>query len=319
MGARRAPVRRKTRLHPQAKISRFWSKFNSRKPGKVTSIFPRKLYRGLAPSVTIPRGGTCNAVQSYEAARAECEAMVRRAVARCEQTNNKFTDFDFDIETDHWLGERNCLYGLERPIEDDSDSDDDEPSSDRVSRSWRTIIKSGILSSTVQFNVYQMQKYFGASNPRPDIFANRRRPMAPMAVHRVDWIFENPQFTINGYSSSDIKQGACGDCWWLVAVSNIAHRRDLMEKICVARDEDCGVYGFVFHRDGEWVPTVVDDNLYLKNLDFGLDNEVYDSRGKKARQWKKQKQTGSEALYFSKCEEENETWLPLLEKAVSSL
>lgn len=30
-----------------------------------------------------------------------------------------------------------------------------------------------------------------------------------------------------------------------------------MDKICVARDEECGVYGFVFFRDGEWISTVV--------------------------------------------------------------
>ncbi len=48
----------------------------------------------------------------------------------------------------------------------------------------------------------------------------------------------------------------------------IAHRKDLMEKVCVARDEECGVYGFVFQRDGEWVSTVVDDNLYLEYADF---------------------------------------------------
>jgi hypothetical protein len=142
---------------------------------------------------------------------------------------------------------------------------------------------------------------------------------APKSVHRLDWIFENPKFTVNGFSSSDIKQGTIGDCWWLAAVGNIAHRKDLMQKICVARDEECGVYGFVFHRDGEWISTIIDDNLYLKHENFAQKSDVYDVSGKKARLHKQQKQTGSEALFFSKCEDPNETWLPLLEKAVSSL
>ena len=40
----------------------------------------------------------------------------------------------------------------------------------------------------------------------------------------------------------------------------------------------------------------------------------YDSSGKE-RDYKKLRQTGSEALHFSHCADKNETWLPLLEKA----
>jgi hypothetical protein len=61
---------------------------------------------------------------------------------------------------------------------------------------------------------------------------------------------------------------------------------------------------------------VVDDNLYLTEEDF--DQDVYDGTGKRTRLYKKQKQTGSEALFFSKCGGANETWLPLLEKAVNN-
>jgi hypothetical protein len=89
-----------------------------------------------------------------------------------------------------------------------------------------------------------------------------------------------------------------------------------MEKLCVARNENCGIYGFVFYRDGEWFPSVVDDNLYLINEDF--DQDLYDGTGNRARLYKKQKQTGSQALFFSKCGSPNETWLPLLEEAVNN-
>lgn len=142
-----------------------------------------------------------------------------------------------------------------------------------------------------------------------------RAPMdMPGTVKRLDWVFEAPQFTIKGYSSSDIQQGSDGDCWWLAAVATIAHRKDLMSKVCVDRDEQCGAYGFVFYRDGEWASVVVDDNLYLTDGDYASDN-YNDASGKKARQWRERQQTGSEALYFSHCEDPNETWLPLLEKA----
>jgi hypothetical protein len=37
------------------------------------------------------------------------------------------------------------------------------------------------------------------------------------------------------------------------------------------------------------------------------------------RKYKKEKQTGSESLYFAQCEDANETWLPLLEKAYAKV
>ena len=98
----------------------------------------------------------------------------------------------------------------------------------------------------------------------------------------------------------------------------ICHRADLMEKICVARNEACGVYGFVFFRDGEWVPVVIDDYLFLKALDFGFGYKgegTYDPSSKDRLKHRKQKQEGSTALYFGACQDENETWLPLMQKA----
>lgn len=92
-----------------------------------------------------------------------------------------------------------------------------------------------------------------------------------------------------------------------------------MDKICVARDEECGVYGFVFFRDGEWISTVVDDNLFLVSPDFDAYSSTYDPSGKQAKKWKERNQTGSEALFFAKCEDSNETWLPLLEKAYAKI
>lgn len=89
-----------------------------------------------------------------------------------------------------------------------------------------------------------------------------------------------------------------------------------MNRVCVARDEECGVYGFVFHRDGEWVSAIVDDNLYLTYIDFAEGHgDVYDPTGEQSRKWRSQNQTGSQALYFSKCSDPNETWLPMMEKA----
>lgn len=100
-----------------------------------------------------------------------------------------------------------------------------------------------------------------------------------------------------------------------------------MQKACVIQNEECGVYGFVFFRDGEWISTVVDDNVYLKKMDFReaiqfnaeVSDGLYDPTGEKGRKYRETRQTGSEALYFAHCEDPNETWLPLLEKAYAKV
>lgn len=319
------PNRRSKGMHPQSAISRLWHQYHSRTPGKVTSIFPRELFKNLVRGADEPHSDKNNAFKSYEKARDECMAKFHKAVDHCERTNTRYCDSEFDIEADFFSKDFDCLRGLVRPeFSDDSSDDDDDYRRPRrrgsagprqVKQSLRTLQDSGLLADQqVTVNMHSLERYVSPQYPPPPSRSGSRT--LPKSVHRLDWIFENPKFTVDGFSSSDIKQGGVGDCWWLAAVGNIAHRRDLMDKICVAQDVECGVYGFVFHRDGEWISTVIDDNLYLTHEDFALGSDVYDVSGKKARLHKKQKQTGSEALYFAKCEDENETWLPLLEKAV---
>lgn len=112
---------------------------------------------------------------------------------------------------------------------------------------------------------------------------------------------------------------ACVLSRFIAAVATICSNPDLMKKVCVERNEECGVYGFVFYRDGEWIWTVIDDNLYLTYSDFDTYSDRYDPTGAKEAKYKKNNQTGSEALYFASCADENETWLPLLEKAYAKV
>lgn len=66
-------------------------------------------------------------------------------------------------------------------------------------------------------------------------------------------IFKNPKFYVDGAAAADVRQGKTGDCYFLAAVGALGNKQGLIDRVCIARDEEVGVYGFVFHR-GENVP-----------------------------------------------------------------
>lgn len=295
---------------PQAAIDEFWDSLITKKPAKVTKIFPQSLYANLLPRQhPIGKVTGKNAAESYQAAAAECCARVKRIVKECIRTNEKFTDPDFDISN---LSDENCLEGLMHWYNEKTEKSP-AVSASQLGRALSTLIQSGVfMADGAPFDF----------NTTAKILTQRsnRSLDGPKSVHRIDWIFDKPEFVIDGFSSSDLKQGSSGDCWFIAAASTICANPSLMKKVCVARDEECGVYGFVFYRDGEWVWTVVDDNLYLNNADFDAEwGDRYDPTNARETKYKKNYQTGSEALYFASCADENETWLPLLEKAYAKI
>ncbi|KAG9018188.1 hypothetical protein FRB90_011937 [Tulasnella sp. 427] len=140
-------------------------------------------------------------------------------------------------------------------------------------------------------------------------------------VRRVTEMAPNRQFFVDGVSASDICQGALGDCWFLSALAVAATTRDVIQKICVAKDQDVGIYGFIFWRDSGWAEVIIDDLLCTKippwnelgQIDRGMfknDKKVYKERARQGL---------FENLYFAKCKTDNETWVPLIEKAYAKL
>jgi hypothetical protein len=155
-------------------------------------------------------------------------------------------------------------------------------------------------------------------------------------VKRIEDIFDEPHFFEDGAAiANDVKQGAVGDCWFLAAITALSGKSELIERLCVARDEKVGVYGFVFHRDGEWVSEIVDDRLALRYSDeqqaHPTDYLVVVRGDKNAmntplsdmsyavqrlpKEFRENLRKGSKALYFGRCKESEDTWLPLIEKA----
>ncbi|TVY39248.1 Calpain-type cysteine protease [Lachnellula subtilissima] len=142
----------------------------------------------------------------------------------------------------------------------------------------------------------------------------------PKAVKRVHEIFEEPTFLKDKISPADVKQGSIGDCWLLAGLTALANMEVGIRRICVEYDRKIGIYGFVFHRDGEWIISVIDDKLYLKSPDWdspSVQRHLLEQTDREdvEKEYRKTYQTGSQALFFAHCRDQNETWLPLLEKA----
>ncbi|KAJ7202645.1 hypothetical protein GGX14DRAFT_370195 [Mycena pura] len=143
----------------------------------------------------------------------------------------------------------------------------------------------------------------------------------PSDVQRVADLFEKPQFFADGSHSNEIIQGQkCSNCWFISALAATSTVKGLVEKYCVARDEQVGVYGFVFWRDVRWVSVIVDDLLYTsipkyeelsiaEKALFQNDKEKYNASARK----------GNKTLYFAKSGTLGETWVPLVEKAYAKL
>jgi hypothetical protein len=132
-------------------------------------------------------------------------------------------------------------------------------------------------------------------------------------------------FNAEGACGDDVMQGSLGNCWFIAALVSVAAKPGLMQRLCVARDEAVGVYGFVFFRDGTWIPEIVDDRLFIHVSD-GDDlfvGKYVDERQTRSTfnnsnditKLRESLQKGGEALYFSRCRDSQDTWLPLIEKA----
>eukprot|EP00927_Polykrikos_kofoidii_P075699 TRINITY_DN720_c0_g2_i1.p1 TRINITY_DN720_c0_g2~~TRINITY_DN720_c0_g2_i1.p1 ORF type:complete len:838 (-),score=214.84 TRINITY_DN720_c0_g2_i1:45-2558(-) len=115
----------------------------------------------------------------------------------------------------------------------------------------------------------------------------------PHAWKRLSEIVSEPVLIKDENKPSGIKQGDFGDCWLLGAIDAVLARDPRScKKLFVKYDFEVGVFGVRFCRDGEWVYVIIDD--YLPVTDEG-------------------------SLLYASARDEQEVWLPLLEKAFCKL
>ncbi|KAL8393228.1 hypothetical protein RB595_003137 [Gaeumannomyces hyphopodioides] len=297
---------------PQEKLDGFWSTFSARTPGKATRLLPQKEYGAGSRRSSKGVGSTQQTQASYEEAAAHCRAKVAQIVKESRRVNQRYRDPHFDLELDLQLGMRDCLESL-----------------DNIKAAAPPRRPGPSNRGGAQEQGQQQQQPAGEGDPRSQAPPSGRRRLGgfepgfnPMAVHRVVDIFDKPQFYIDGPTANDVRQGRdMGDCWLLAALCTMSNKPGLIERICVAHDQAVGVYGFVFHRDGEWFSEIIDDKLYLTKPDYDdgyLERILFEDRERGAdseQVYKSIYQSNSGALYFAQCENPNETWLPLLEKA----
>ncbi|KAI9729137.1 MAG: hypothetical protein M1828_000222 [Chrysothrix sp. TS-e1954] len=156
--------------------------------------------------------------------------------------------------------------------------------------------KSNSKFTDPDFDLYDL-KVFGLGHATT--FRGRKRmKKCSITFARVEAIFEDPVFMVEDTASAvDAHQGPIGNCWFIAALAAASAHGGLIEKLCVARDEPTGVYGFLIFAEQAWTYVIVDDFLYVNPEKRALG-----------------KRLGCKGLYFSGSSYQNETWVSLLEK-----
>ncbi|KAL3417343.1 Calpain-9 [Phlyctema vagabunda] len=277
----RKPKKKKKHVPPQESINKIWSKFSVPKFSKATVILPfaaTPAARNGQPSGSDPLAA-CSATQNLLVSED-----FERAVQECRARVKKLIS--------------ECKRVNMRYRDPDFDVD------------WDLKWEKGHCLNGLGEPRFEMG---GRAFHNPS-------SIVPKTVKRVHEIFDKPTFLEGKISPADVKQGLLGDCWLMASLTALANMEVGIQRICVEYDTKVGIYGFVFHRDGEWIISIIDDKLYLKSPDWDSPSvqrhllEQID-REDVEKEYRKTYQSGSQSLFFAHCRDQNETWLPLLEKA----
>ena len=69
-----------------------------------------------------------------------------------------------------------------------------------------------------------------------------------------------PQVFYKKIEPNDIKQGKLGDCWFMCALSSLAERPELVERLFITKNyNEEGLYRIKICKNGDWQVVTVDD------------------------------------------------------------
>jgi len=284
----------------------------------VTTTLPQSIFaQGFQDQVPKNPGVAQNVLADYDRAVEKCKAKVDKISKECRLSNQKYTDPTFTLwDYDYCLRPLRTYVPPEKGPEGDGEPVNPAPGPPRIT--LYVDEKPGI----------DLTQFIAPQGEDPNEAVEESPGAQPQSVKRVGQIFDAPKFFVDGATADDIHQGNAGDCWFLSALSALCSMEaqelgNLVERVCVKRDEAVGVYGFVFFRDGQWRSEIVDDKLYLTAEDYksiGNTTEMgyllkYIKEKDRAEQYRKIVQSNSEALFYAKSAHKSETWVPLIEKA----
>lgn len=194
-------------------------------------------------------------------------------MTECRRINQKYRDPHFDLDYDLRSNSRDCLESLSGNAADYSSDSDSSSTSSSPSRSRRGSQRQD--SRQLPARAHRSRRgdrnegdvdTTGKTSPKDRNKTRGQWPgsqFRPASVKRVGDIFDDPKFYIDGPTANDVRQGRDGDCWLMAALCTLSNKPGLIERACVAHNQDVGVYGFVFHRDGEWFSEIIDDKVRL--------------------------------------------------------
>lgn len=229
----------------------------------ATSVIPQNEFaeRAAKRASAKSKAPAMTTQQSYEEAAEQCQRKVGQIIKECRRVNSKYRDPHFDLEFDLKFCRRDCLDSLDnerngnnrRRYSGGRRRGRDSPLKDRRMGKH----KAPLPKSTTVIGLLDAVDREGQVTTDGDA----DNVFRPQAVKRVVDIFDKPQFFVNGPTANDVRQGRDGDCWLMAALCTLSNKTGLIERCCIAHDVDVGVYGFVFHRDGEWVSEIIDDKV----------------------------------------------------------
>lgn len=93
-------------------------------------------------------------------------------------------------------------------------------------------------------------------------------PKGNLVWTRASELHPDAKLFVGGADPSDINQGEIGNCWFVAALSIMATKKNLLQRVIPDFDDDSnkigrefGIYRFRFYRLGRWIEVVVDDFL----------------------------------------------------------